>query len=170
MSTQFLICVKAAWTEEAMLQNLRFATVGWNFGHQGTPHMLQRNRRIRKQRRSALEWMLMQDTMRMKIGRFESIKGNKSSSLFGYICVVSALLTAMHIFYRTASCTCNHYESSQLAMAFSPLWIDAFISTGMKYLSADAAISPSGMLVQCALVASAGSLVTRSGSFQNSGA
>jgi hypothetical protein len=103
-----------------------------------------------------------------KLGRLELIKRSASSFLFGYSCVVSAVLICMHVFYKTATNPCHHYESKELAIAFSPLWLDALISTGMKYLSADAAISPTGMLAQCVLAGFAGALLTKSESFLSS--
>jgi hypothetical protein len=103
-----------------------------------------------------------------KLERLELIKGNAVSVLLGYSCVVLAVLVSMHVFYKTASLPCHHYESKELAIALSPLWLDTFVSTGMKYLSADAAISPSGMLTQCMLAGFAGALLTRTESFPSS--
>ena len=60
------------------------------------------------------------------------------------------------IFFLTFSDTCHVLRDKEIAVGTSALWLDSVLSSGMKLIKSDPAVSPAGMLAQSLFAAIAG--------------
>ena len=93
----------------------------------------------------------------LKARRLEAIDASRCIPILGYAVILVVIFTC----FSAALDPC-YSEHRTVVIFTSAIWLDSVLSSGMKFLKADAAVHPSGMYVQIIVAALAGTIMSKS--------